>query len=167
MLTSLSANGPRESTEAQARIFDRIIGDWDFDCTIYPDKGSSYDFAGEWRFDWILDGAAIQDVWIGYKEGRAPGQRHMGTTLRFYDPKIDQWQVLFIVPSSSKIIQLKGGAQDDRIVLDGVDVSGALLRWSFNDLKTDSFLWRGETSSDGGKSWRTEQIMKLRRKRTT
>src|SRR5262245_503481 len=167
MLTALSASGPRASTDAQARIFDPIIGDWDFDCTIYPDKGDSYDFAGEWKFDWILDGAAIQDVWIGYKEGRAPGQRHMGTTLRFYDPKIDQWQVMFIVPISGKIIQLKGGAQGDRIVLDGIDVTGAALRWSFNDIKPDSFLWRGETSYDGGKSWRTEQIMKLRRKRTT
>jgi len=165
MLSALAANGPRPTDAAGSRTFDRVIGDWEFDCTIYPDEGKSYDFDGEWKFDWILDGAAIQDVWIGYQEGRSPGQRHMGTTLRFFDPQVGQWRVIFIVPRSGKIIQLQGGAQDDRIVLNGVDVTGAGLRWSFNDIKPDSFLWRGETSYDGGKTWRTEQIMKLRRKR--
>lgn len=165
MLSALGTSGPRSANATGSHTFDRVIGDWEFDCTIYPDDGKSYQFDGEWKFDWILDGTAIQDVWMGYKEGRTPGQRHMGTTLRFFDPKIGQWHVIFIVPRSGKVIRLQGGEQGERIVLNGVDVSGAVLRWSFNDIEPDSFLWRGETSHDGGKTWRTEQIMKLRRKR--
>jgi hypothetical protein len=167
MLAALGANGPRPGAAAGARAFDRVIGTWEFDCTIYAEDGSTNQFDGEWRFDWILDGAAIQDVWIGFQEGRAPGRRHMGTSLRFFDPKLGQWRVLFIVPLSGKIIQLQGGESGDRIVLNGVDVDGARLRWTFNDLEANSFLWRGEISHDGGKSWHSEQIMKLRRKHAT
>jgi hypothetical protein len=58
---------------------------------------------------------------------------------------------------------LHGGADGERIVLLGTDVDGAKLRWTFNDIRPDSFLWRGETSPDGGTTWRTEQVMHLKR----
>jgi len=58
---------------------------------------------------------------------------------------------------------LKGGAVGDRIVLEGVDRDGSPFRWSFNDIRRDSFVWRGEISSDGGKTWRLEQEMRLKR----
>jgi hypothetical protein len=46
----------------------------------------------------------------------------------------------------------------------GDDVDGSKLRWSFNHIKVGSFLWRGETSADGGKTWRIEQEMRLNRR---
>jgi hypothetical protein len=167
MLTALGARGPHPARSEKSKAFDRLVGAWEFDCTIYPEDGSVDEFAGEWIFDWILDGGAIQDVWMGFKEGRSPGKRHMGTTLRFFDAKREEWRVIFIVPLSGKVIDLHGGESGDRIVLEGVDVTGAQLRWSFNDIEANSFLWRGETSQDGGKSWRVEQIMRLRRKPAT
>jgi hypothetical protein len=48
-------------------------------------------------------------------------------------------------------------------VLLGTDVDGSALRWSFNDIKSDSLYWKGEISSDGGKTWRVEQEMHLTR----
>jgi hypothetical protein len=163
MLAALGASGPHAAVAA-SKAFDGVIGAWDFDCTIYPEDGGTYEFKGEWIFDWVLDGTAIQDVWMGYKDGRAPGVRHMGTSLRFFDRQLGEWRVLFIVPLGNKVIQLHGGESGGRIVLNGVDVDGSLLRWSFNDLRPESFVWRGEISHDGGKSWRVEQIMKLRRR---
>ena len=59
------------------------------------------------------------------------------------------------------MISLAGGVVGDRIVLLGVDVDGSPLRWSFNDIKPDSLYWKGEISSDGGKTWRVEQEMRL------
>ena len=59
---------------------------------------------------------------------------------------------------------LKGGAVGDRVVFEGVDGDGSPFRWSFNDIHRDSFLWRGEISADGGKTWRLEQEMRLKRR---
>jgi hypothetical protein len=167
MLVALAADGPTTLDAERSRTFDRFIGAWEFECTLYGDDGSADEFSGEWIFDWILDGRAIQDVWMGFKRGRSPGLRRMGTSLRFFDPKRNEWRVIFIVPASGKVIYLRGRELQDRIVLHGVDVDGASLRWSFNNIESNSFLWRGEVSRDAGKSWRVEQIMQLRRKRAT
>src|SRR6266550_1715208 len=59
--------------------------------------------------------------------------------------------------SAPPSIRMEGGAEDDRIVLRGHDDKGALMRWTFNDIRPDSFVWRGETSHDGGKTWRLEE----------
>jgi hypothetical protein len=40
----------------------------------------------------------LQDVWIGYQKSRSPGERGIGTTLRFYDAKAAQWHIIFVVP---------------------------------------------------------------------
>jgi hypothetical protein len=108
----------------------------------------------------VLDGHVLQD---GLIESRGQERRSMGSTIRFYDAKSEQWRVVWIPPSSGNVITLKGGAVGDRIVLEGADVDRAKLRWSFNDIHADSFLWRGETSADGGRTWRVEQEMRLKR----
>ena len=147
-----------------ARLFDHFVGAWDFECDFYAPDGTRTQFPGEWSFAWVLDGRAMQDIWVGYLRGRAPGQRGMGTSVRFLDTKSQQWRVVFVAPEGGKILTLKGGGVGDRIVLEGLDADGSMLRWSFNDVRQDSFLWRGETSADGGKTWRVEQIMRLRRR---
>jgi hypothetical protein len=166
MIGALQAASPHPSLGSNARLFDRFVGTWDFDCVFWAADGAVTRFPGEWIFGWILDGRAIQDVWIGHPEGARPGERDMGTTLRFYDAETEQWRVMFVVPgpTSAKILILRGVAEGDRIVLTGDDIDGSLLRWSFNEIQANSFLWRGETSADRGKTWRIEQEMRLRRR---
>jgi hypothetical protein len=161
MIRALRASGPHVSLGAQAQVFDRFVGTWDLDCVLYGADGKITHFSGEWVFGWVLDGRVLQDVLIerGQRE-----RRTLGTTVRFYDAKSGQWRVVWTSPLSGNVIALKGGAVGDRIVLEGLDVDGARLRWSFNDIHADSFLWRGESSADGGKTWRVEQEMRLKRR---
>jgi len=98
----------------------------------------------------------MQDVWIGYPK-RPDDERSIGTTLRFFDSKTGVWRVIFVAPAYGIITTLEGGAEGDRIVLRGKDGDGASLRWSFSDIRDDSFTWRGEISQDGGKTWRLEE----------
>jgi len=46
---------------------------------------------GEIHAGWVLQGRAIQDVWI------FPGAFY-GTTLRVYDPGLDAWHILWSDP---------------------------------------------------------------------
>jgi hypothetical protein len=40
---------------------------------------------------------------------------------------------------------------------------GTPIRWIFTDIRVDSCTWRGEASSDGGKTWHLEAEFRLRR----
>ena len=108
----------------------------------------------------------MQDVLSGYPKGsppRSPEDRRCGTSLRFYDPKTGLWNVVWLGSRNGFLLALTGGADGDRIVLHGDDVDGARMRWSFNDIRAESFVWRGETSPDQGKTWRIELEMFLKR----
>jgi hypothetical protein len=160
MIRALAAKAPHSSLGPHAQLFDRFVGTWDLDCVLCDAKGRTSRFRGEWVFGWVLDGRVIQDVLIVSDKQR----RKLGTTIRFFVAKFGQWRVVWIPPFSGNVITLTGGAVGDRIVLSGQDVDGSKLRWSFNKIQTDSFLWRGETSADGGKTWRIEQEMRLKRR---
>jgi hypothetical protein len=102
----------------------------------------------------------VQDVLV---EGNAKGVKRR-TTIGFYAPRSGQWRIVWIPLSSGAVVMLRGGADGNRIVLTGQDVDGSRLRGSFNDIRDNTFFWRGETSADGGKSQRTAQEMGLKRR---
>jgi hypothetical protein len=54
-------------------------------------------------------------------------------------------------------------ARGDDIVQEGKLDSGALLRWSFTDVTSDSFHWLGEHSADNGATWRLQVEVFARR----
>jgi hypothetical protein len=73
---------------------------------------------------------------------------------------------MFAAPSFAVAIRMEGGAEGDRIVLRGRNDHGDSLRWSFNDITPNSFVWRGETSHDGGKTWRMDEEHHMTRRRS-
>jgi hypothetical protein len=159
----LPASSPHPSLGDEARVWDRFVGAWDCDYTFFLEDGSVRHSRGEVDFGWVMDGRAIQDIWITYPN-EAGKERGVGTSVRFFDNKSKMWQVVFISPAYSAVVTVRGGTEGDRIVLRGVDDEGSMLRWSFNDIKGDSFTWRGEKSRDGGKTWKLEEEHHMRRR---
>ena len=157
MIAVLPAQAPHPSLGHHADLFGRFVGTWDADYSFIAEDGSVRHSRGEVLFGWILDGYALQDIFLSYPKPGSTDERKMVTGVRFVDPKTDKWTVMFAAPAFGVAIRMEGGAEDDRIVLRGHDDKGALLRWSFNDIRPDSFVWRGETSHDGGKTWRLEE----------
>ncbi len=146
------------------RAVDRLVGTWDCDYSFHGEDGSVRRATGELKFGWILDGRALQDIWISYpNDGK--GERRIGTSVRFFDPNARTWRVVFIAPEYGLLMTVEGGAEGDRIVLRGADSDGSSVRWSFNDMRADSFVWLGEISGDAGKSWRLEEEHRMRRRR--
>lgn len=164
MIAVLGASGPHPTLGAEAALFDRFVGTWDCDFVAFGADGSVKRFAGEVLFGWVLDGRALQDIWIGYPTNGAGAERSIGTSVRIFDAKARTWRVVWVAASYGYLIQLEGGAEGERIVLRGRDTDGAALRWSFNDIRADSFVWRGEKSSDGGASWQLQEEHHMRRR---
>jgi len=164
MIRMLASSRPNPALGPQAQLFDRFVGAWDLDCTFYDSKGNTSRLVGEWDFGWALDGKIEQDVIIEHHGNERIAR---GTTLRFYDDKAHKWRIVWIAPPTGNVAKLAGGAVDDRIVLEGLDLDGSPFRWSFNEIRPNSFLWKGEISADGGKNWRLEQEMHLARQTLT
>jgi hypothetical protein len=163
MIAVLAASGPHASLGDQARVWDRFVGTWDCDFGFHLEDGSVRHSPGELEFGWVLDGLAIQDLWITYPK---PGekQRGIGTSIRFFDDRAKVWHVVFVSPKFGALLTVQGGMEGDRIVLRGQDPEGSQMRWTFEDIKDDSFSWRGEKSRDEGKTWRLEEEHHMRRR---
>jgi hypothetical protein len=159
-LDALGADGAAADRGGKMDLYGRFVGSWDLDVTQFPGDGTVRRRKGEWHFGWVLEGRAIQDVWIVPPRGElrhgdaAANVNSWGTTLRVYDPRIDAWQVQWSDPVTQSFLQMIGRAEGNDIVQLGTRADGQLVRWSFSDITENSFLWRGEISADGGASWR-------------
>jgi hypothetical protein len=108
----------------------------------------------------VLDGRALQDVWIQFPK---PGEdRFIGTTLRFYDPDRKKWRVVWVSAIAKAVTVLEGGEEEGRIVL-YTDGPKGRVRWTFSDITDRDFVWRGELSADGGKTWRLREDHRMYR----
>lgn len=151
----LHAGQPHASLGNQRHVFDRFVGAWDCDYTNYAEDGSvSTRYPGRVTFGWILDGRAMQDVWLGWPSDGKTVDPVVGTSIRFLDLTSGEWTVIWVLPQAGVITIVKGGVCGDRIVLRGEGDDRSLRRWSFNDIRPDSFIWRGERSTDGGATWK-------------
>lgn len=158
-LETLAAEGPSPDRAGNMDLYGWLIGSWELDVTGYPDGATVRRRPGEWHFGWVLEGRAIQDVWIVPPRGIRPGDaaaqvNSYGTTLRTYDPRIDAWQIQWTDPVTQTYFTMIGGRQGDDIVQLGQGPGGTLIRWSFSEIKPQSFHWRGEVSADDGATWR-------------
>jgi hypothetical protein len=163
MINVLRSADGNPSIGEEAKTFDRLVGTWDADFTFYRKDGSVSHKKGELLFGWVMDGHAIQDLWIGYPTENQE-ERTIGTTIRFFDTTLKQWRVVFVNPQFNYVVTAQGGREGDRIVLHGQDTDGLPIRWTFSEMKPDSFHWQGEKSHDGGKTWKVEEDHHMKRR---
>jgi hypothetical protein len=159
-LDALQAPGPLPELASRMGLYAPLIGRWDVDVVDYEDGGLVRRSRGEWLFSWVLEGRAIQDVFIvptrGARNG-APGKgNRYGATLRVYDPGADTWRVTWTNAVTNVQTCLTGSRRGEEIFQEGSQEDGSLVRWVFSDMNPDSFRWTGLASTDGGATWRKQ-----------
>ena len=166
----LHANGPDRELEPKLALYAWLVGSWTMDITTILDDGTTHHGQGEIHAGWVLQGRAIQDVWmiprcVERKPGIAqlPGAGNWyGTTLRLYDSKIDAWRILWNDPATNIFTQQIGRARGRDIVQTGPDPRGGSMRWTFAEIENDSFHWTAERAPDE-RNWRREVDIHARR----
>ncbi len=143
-IDTLDSDGPAPDRAEKMKLYGWLIGRWTMEATVHFDDGRRHQGPGEIHFGWVLEGRAIQDVWI------LPGVFY-GTTLRVYDPTIDAWHILWSDPMRQVFTRQIGRARGDDIVQHGKNDAGETLRWSFTEITPNGFRWTGECSRDNGK----------------
>ncbi len=160
------AQAPHPGLSEKLQLFGQFVGDWEGEAQFFKPDGTEMGPSqkGEVHWGWILDGMAVQDVWC-IRDMETGKLIPAGTTVRFYDPKIDAWQSTWITPMSNDVARFVGRKVGERIVLEGKDSAGKHLRWTFSEIKPDSFTWTGEESKDEGKAWVLATKMRFRRQK--
>jgi hypothetical protein len=153
---ALHSERPAADRAEKMGLYGFLIGSWEMDTVIHLDDGSTRRDRGEIHAGWVLEGRALQDVWI------IPGVFY-GTTLRAYDPGRDAWHILWIDPVMQFYPRQIGRGRGNDIVQIGAGENGALLRWSFREIAAESFTWRAERSFDGGETWALQAEFQCRR----
>lgn len=168
----LLAGGPAPDRAEKMQLYGQFIGDWESQIVAYAADGTKHEGSGEIHFAWVLQGCAIQDVWmIPRRAERSAGVRVMpvtgnwyGTTLRVYDVRQDAWHILWIDPARQFFTRQIGRPQGPEIVQEGKDDAGVLRRWRFTEISHESFHWIGETTPDSGSTWQHQIDVFARRR---
>ena len=160
MLEALGAPAAAPPDADKLKLFGQFVGVWDFDLTDFAADGTRSAGSGEWIWGWILQGRAVEDVWI-LRTGK---RREYGATIRFYDAARDHWRVCWIAPVSGRFRTFVARAVGNEIVLEGVDDAGQPMRWVFSEITPDSYRWRSIVADDGSEGWRLAVEMRVRRR---
>ena len=153
-----------------ADVYGWLIGSWDLDVRYYFVDVAARGIKGEVHFAWVLEGRAVQDVWIMPRRsdrGGVPDKscNSYGTTLRVWDPGIQAWRVTWINPVSGARNDLIGRWSGKDVVQIGALPDGTPLRWNFTEITADSFRWTGESLNPDGTTWKLQGEFRATRKK--
>jgi hypothetical protein len=158
-LEALPSAGPAPELADVDNIFEWLIGSWDIDAVLHGANGIVQKSRGEIHASWVLEGRAIQDLFIfprraDRRSGRpAHGDRY-ATTIRTYDRSLKAWRVTFINPAADETsAQLIARRNGNDIMIDGQLANGTPVRWQYNAITATSFQYRAKMMDPGSNSW--------------
>src|SRR6187399_855549 len=104
-IETLAATGPHPSLGPHAETYARVIGSWTGELRRYKDGKSVASASVEAHFGWVLEGRAVEDVWItparaDRASSAGAGVNWYGTTLRVCDPATGVWNTVWSDPVS-------------------------------------------------------------------
>ena len=116
-----------------------------------------------WVWHYVLNGHAVQDVWIPDPEN-APPTAAMGTNLRVYDAENDRWDMVWTTESLGAFQVFQARMVDGEIVMHGDIEAGQrpahLARITFHNIGKQHFDWKYEASAPGdGENWQLQSTL--------
>lgn len=164
---------PRRSPEIpeSADAYGWLIGSWKLVVCRYAgiDVGER-GIVGEAHFAWVLDGRAVQDLWIMPRRSErtvslGKTMNMYGTTLRIWDSSIQAWRITWSNPAGDHYEEQIGRWSGKEVVQIGTRINGTPTRWRFTEITADSFHWLGEALETDGKMWKLEGEFRAKRMR--
>ncbi len=144
------------------------MGSWELDVQHFWIDLSGRHIKGEVHGGWVLEGRAVQDVWIMPRRadrdrGVDRNSNMYGTTLRVWDAVLHAWRITWINPVTGGRLDQIGRRIGKDIVQIGTGADGMTRRWMFSEITPDSFHWTGEALQQDGTTWKLEGEFRARR----
>ena len=170
-LAVLSAPGRSPDIPEAADAYGWLVGSWELYVRRYwATDVTALGITGEAHFAWVLEGRAVQDVWIMPRpaERTTPldKTRNMyGTTLRVWDPSIRAWRITWRNPAGGHHENQIGRLIGNEVIQIGTREDGTPTRWTFTEITPATFHWLGEALQPDGKTWILEGEFRAKRVR--
>jgi hypothetical protein len=167
----LAAAGRSPEIPESADAYGWLVGSWELDVLRYWAMDvAARRIKGEAHFSWVLEGRAVQDVWImprriDRSDKLDKTMNMYGTTMRVWDPSISAWRITWRNPAGDHHEEQIGRRSGPDVVQIGTRPDGTPTRWTFTEITPSSFHWLGEALEADGKTWRLEGEFRARRVR--
>ncbi len=131
-------------------FFGKLVGAWSILWTDNFGNDTPRAVKGEWIFAWVLNGTAIQDLFI--VPSREERLQHtypdaeFGTTLRIFNPQTLAWDIFY--GCTGTCFRLTAYQVDDEIVL--TENTEGKMRYVFSEIDSNEFQWRKECMDENG-----------------
>ena len=162
-ITALCSNARNERIPEEYDFFGCLIGEWNSVWNDHLEDVKPRRVKGEWIFSRVLDGTAVQDLFIvPSREERLIDKQpdaEYGTTLRIFNPETMVWDIFY--GCMGEAIRLTARKVGEEIIL--TEDTTEKMRYVFSDIATSSFLWRKERMTENGE-WQTVAKVTAERK---
>ena len=123
-----------ERIPEEFNYFEKVIGEWDLDWNDRLNTSTPRRVKGEWIFSWVLDGMAVQDVFIVPSRAERltdiqPDAAY-GTTIRLFNIERQVWEIFYGCPE--ECARLEANKEGDEIILTEITSQG--MKWIFSDI---------------------------------
>jgi hypothetical protein len=145
-----------------ADVYGWLCGSWDLRVLRFGGVDvAARGLTGEVHAARVLEGRAVQDVWIMPRaEDRTPavdrGMNMFGTTLRSWDSVLQAWRIAWTNPVSGHREEQIGRWSGPDILQEGTRADGTKTRWTFTEISAGYFHWRGEALYPHQDAWTLE-----------
>ncbi len=161
----LISSAPKSVPEEVAQ-WGKLVGNWDIVVEMIGEDGNvTQSFNAEWNWFYIMNGLAIQDVFILPKraDNIEPSDYFVGTGIRIYDEDKKKWQTSWLDTSSKRIELREAVSTDQNIVVIHNTEGGDKLRYTYYDMNAESFKWKQESANNDGR-WKVTQTVVAKRR---
>ena len=139
-----------ERIPEEFNYFGKVIGEWDLDWNDRLNTSTPRRVKGEWIFSWVLDGMAVQDVFIVPSRAERltdiqPDAAY-GTTIRLFNIERQVWEIFYGCPE--ECARLEARKEGDEIIL--TEITSKAMKWIFSDITDNSFTWRSIAKNPAG-----------------
>ena len=114
----LVSKGKSNLIPEKDNLYGQFVGEWDFEWVDNQGTTGERHVQGEWIFAWVLEGTAIQDVFIcPSRKARIKDYQPdaaYATAVRMYNPNTEAWDILYTELGGAT--QLEGKREGNRIV---------------------------------------------------
>ena len=163
-IKALVSPGKNPLIPEEENLYEQFIGEWDFDWFDHLESPVPRQVKGEWIFQWILEGLAIQDIFIcpsrATRTTNPQPDAAYATTVRMYNPGKKAWDILYTEWGCATC--LEGRRENGKLVQ--TVVSNDRLRWVFSEMTPHAFRWERQETEDG-KNWKVAAYLRAVRKK--